>query len=75
VQVLAEPTGGDEEIVDVGHRGRRHRRWVFDQQSDRVHTDPAVLRDPEGHIEVGPMTLLAEQPVGERGTNCVSWYL
>jgi len=24
---LAEPTGGHEEIVDVGRRGRRYRRW------------------------------------------------
>ena len=40
------------------------RRWVFYEQSDRVHTDPAVLGDPQGHIELGPMTLLAEQLVG-----------
>jgi len=61
---LAEPTDGDEEVVDGGDRGRRHRRWVLDEQSDRVHTDPAVLGDPQGHIVVGPMTLLAEQLVG-----------
>ena len=61
---MAEPPDGDEEVVDVGDRGRRHRRWVFDEQSDRVHTDPAVLGDPQGHIVVGPMTLLAEQLVG-----------
>jgi len=64
VQVLAEPTGGHEEIVDVGRRGRRYRRWVFEQQPDRVHTDPGVLGDPQGHIEVGPMTPLGEQLVG-----------